>query len=61
MQAVQAAWDPTAARVDNARVRAVLMERGLIKDKRAMPFMQLFKVLLQRFCLAFVYLVFLRF
>jgi hypothetical protein len=25
-------------------VRAVLTERGLIKDKRAMPFVQLFKV-----------------
>ena len=44
VQAVQAAWDPVAARVDDARVRAVLMERGLIKDKRAMPFVQLFKV-----------------
>ncbi|KAN0141985.1 hypothetical protein V8E53_000447 [Lactarius tabidus] len=43
VQAVQAAWDPVAARVDDARVRAVLMERGLIKDKRAMPFVQLFK------------------
>lgn len=43
VQAVQAAWDPAAARVDDARVRAVLIERGLIKDKRAMPFVQLFK------------------
>lgn len=44
VQAVQAAWDPVAARVDDARVRAVLIERALIKDKRAMPFVQLFKV-----------------
>lgn len=43
VQAVQAAWDPVAARVDDARVRAVLIERALIKDKRAMPFVQLFK------------------
>ena len=44
VQAVQAAWDPAAARVDDARVRVVLTERALIKDKRAMPFVQLFKV-----------------
>ena len=44
VQAVQAAWDPAATRVDDARVRTVLTERGLIKDKRAMPFVQLFKV-----------------
>ncbi len=44
--------DPTAARVDDARVRAVLTERGLIKNKRAMPFVQLFKVCLQRFYLS---------
>ena len=44
VQAVQAAWDPETARVDDAKVRAALTERGLIKDKRAMPFVQLFKV-----------------
>ncbi len=44
VQAVQASWEPAAARVDDARVRAALMERGMIKDKRAMPFVQLFKV-----------------
>lgn len=44
VQAVQAAWTSETARVDDAKVRAVLMERGLIKDKRAMPFVQLFKV-----------------
>jgi leucyl-tRNA synthetase len=44
VQAVQAAWTPEAARVDDAKVRALLTERGLIKDKRAMPFVQLFKV-----------------
>jgi hypothetical protein len=30
--------------VDDARIRTLLTERGLIKDKRAMPFVQLFKV-----------------
>lgn len=49
VQAVQAAWDPLAARVDDARVRAVLVERGLIKDKRAMPFVQLFKKRISEF------------
>jgi leucyl-tRNA synthetase len=44
VQAVQAAWAPETARVDDAKVRALLMERGMIKDKRAMPFVQLFKV-----------------
>jgi len=44
VQAVQAAWVPETARVDDAKVRALLTERGLIKDKRAMPFVQLFKV-----------------
>jgi leucyl-tRNA synthetase len=53
VQAVQAAWDPLAARVDDARVRAVLVERGLIKDKRAMPFVQLFKVRISA-CFSFV-------
>ncbi|KAH9990344.1 leucyl-tRNA synthetase [Russula vinacea] len=41
--AVQAAWASETARVDDAKVRALLMERGMIKDKRAMPFVQLFK------------------
>jgi leucyl-tRNA synthetase len=54
VQAVQAAWVPEpvadaksgagTGRVDDAKVRALLTERGLIKDKRAMPFVQLFKV-----------------
>jgi leucyl-tRNA synthetase len=44
VQAVEAACAPETGRVDDARVRALLTERGLIKDKRAMPFVQLFKV-----------------
>ncbi|KAI0270544.1 hypothetical protein BC834DRAFT_922502 [Gloeopeniophorella convolvens] len=43
VQAVQDAWAPEAGRVDDAKVRALLTQRGLIKDKRAMPFVQLFK------------------
>jgi len=44
VQAVQAAWARETGRVDDAKVRALLTERGLIKDKRTMPFVQLFKV-----------------
>lgn len=31
-------------KVDDAKVRELLTQRGLIKDKKAMPFIQLFKV-----------------
>lgn len=44
VQAVKDAFDEEADKVDDARVREILMQRGLIKDKRAMPFVQLFKV-----------------
>ncbi|KAI0045191.1 leucyl-tRNA synthetase [Auriscalpium vulgare] len=40
---VRDAWSQEAGKVDDAKVRALLTERGLIKDKRAMPFVQLFK------------------
>ncbi|KAI0063343.1 leucyl-tRNA synthetase [Artomyces pyxidatus] len=43
VQAVQEAWEPAAGKVDDARVRVLLTGKGLIKDKRAMPFVQLFK------------------
>jgi leucyl-tRNA synthetase len=33
-----------ADKVDDTRVKQLLTEKGLIKDKRAMPFVQLFKV-----------------
>ncbi|KAF8494346.1 leucyl-tRNA synthetase [Russula emetica] len=49
VQAVQAAWISETARVDDAKVRALLTERGLIKDKRAMPFVQLFKKRISEF------------
>jgi leucyl-tRNA synthetase len=44
---VQVAKDAYMEEVDtieDAKVRELLIERGLIKDKRAMPFIQLFKV-----------------
>ena len=45
MQAVPAVWVPETAHVDDTKVRALLTEHGpgLIKDKCAMPFVQLFK------------------
>ena len=45
VQAVQAVWVPETAHVDDTKVRALLTERGRgqIKDKCAMPFVQLFK------------------
>lgn len=43
--AVQTAYDPEKEKVDDVKVREILQKEGLIKDKRAMPFAQLFKVL----------------
>jgi leucyl-tRNA synthetase len=48
---VQVAWAPETARVDDAKVRQLLTERGMIKDKRAMPFVQLFKVRSVAWCI----------
>ena len=44
VQAVKEAYSETGDRVDDVRVRAILTENGLIKDKRTMPFVQAFKV-----------------
>lgn len=44
VQAVKAAYDSEADKVDDAKVRALLTESGLIKNKLAMPFIQAFKV-----------------
>ena len=46
VQIVKEAYVSEADKVDDAKVRALLTERGLIKDKRAMPFVQAFKVCL---------------
>lgn len=44
VQAVRESYAADAERVDDAKVREVLTAKGLIKDKRAMPFVQMFKV-----------------
>ena len=44
VEAVKEAYLPEQGKVDDAKVRELLVKRGLIKDKRAMPFVQLFKV-----------------
>ena len=44
VQVVKDAYVAEHDRVDDARVRELLTQRGLIKDKRAMPFVQAFKV-----------------
>jgi leucyl-tRNA synthetase len=41
---VKEAYAEEADKVDDAKVRQLLTERRLIKDKRAMPFVQAFKV-----------------
>ncbi|KAI0031473.1 leucyl-tRNA synthetase [Vararia minispora EC-137] len=41
--AVREAWSVEHGKVDDVKVREVLTVKGLIKDKRAMPFVQLFK------------------
>ncbi|KAJ7222478.1 hypothetical protein GGX14DRAFT_428848 [Mycena pura] len=49
VQIVKEAYDATTDKVDDAKVRALLTERGLIKDKRAMPFVQDFKKRMAQF------------
>lgn len=44
VQTVKESYAPEADKVDDAKVRELLTQRGLIKDKRAMPFVQAFKV-----------------
>lgn len=42
--AVQAAYDEKDGKLNDVKIREVLTEKGLIKDKRVMPFVQAFKV-----------------
>lgn len=42
--AVQESYDGETQKVDDANVRELLQSKGLLKDKRTMPFIQLFKV-----------------
>lgn len=44
IDAVKGAYDSETQKVDDAKVRGLLQKNGLLKDKRAMPFIQLFKV-----------------
>ena len=44
VQTVKDAYDEKEDKVDDAKVRQLLVENGLIKDKRIMPFIQAFKV-----------------
>jgi len=44
---IQEAYVKAEDRVDDAKVKELLVKKGLIKDKRAMPFIQTFKVLSQ--------------
>ncbi|KAI0312264.1 hypothetical protein OF83DRAFT_1147006 [Amylostereum chailletii] len=43
VDAVQQAWSSEHGKVDDVKVRELLTQKGMIKDKRAMPFVQLFK------------------
>jgi len=45
---IKEAYDPAANKVDDAAVKKLLTEKGLIKDKRAMPWIQAFKVCTNR-------------
>jgi leucyl-tRNA synthetase len=44
VQTVKDSYDEKEDKVDDAKVRQLLVENGLIKDKRVMPFIQAFKV-----------------
>ncbi|KAL4077451.1 hypothetical protein J3A83DRAFT_4213723 [Scleroderma citrinum] len=43
VQAIKDAYSVDTDKVDDTKVRAILVENGMIKDKRAMPFIQAFK------------------
>lgn len=45
--AVKEAYSAEHDKVDDVKVREILTENGLIKDKRVMPFVQAFKVSIQ--------------
>lgn len=49
VQFIQQAYDEQTHKVDDEKVRALLVANGLIKDKRAMPFIQAFKVRVSQF------------
>jgi leucyl-tRNA synthetase len=41
---VKQAYDANGDKVDDSKVKDLLIQKGMIKDKRAMPFIQMFKV-----------------
>ncbi|KAF9238326.1 hypothetical protein BU15DRAFT_88395 [Melanogaster broomeanus] len=43
VQAVKESYSEAEDKVDDVKVRAILIDKGLIKDKRVMPFVQAFK------------------
>ncbi|PCH43011.1 leucyl-tRNA synthetase [Wolfiporia cocos MD-104 SS10] len=49
VQTVKEAYSPVTDKVDDVKVRELLTQRGLIKDKRAMPFVQAFKKRMAQF------------
>ncbi|KAG6809080.1 hypothetical protein H0H92_001688 [Tricholoma furcatifolium] len=49
VQAVRESYDAAADKVDDAKVKEALTKSGLIKDKRAMPFVQAFKKRMAQF------------
>ncbi|ESK89942.1 leucine-trna ligase [Moniliophthora roreri MCA 2997] len=49
VQIVKESYDAEADKVDDAKVRALLTDKGLIKDKHAMPFIQMFKKRMAQF------------
>ena len=44
VELVQSCWDEASNTVDDAKLKGEMEKAGLIKDKRAMPFSQTFKV-----------------
>jgi leucyl-tRNA synthetase len=44
VQVVKDSYDAASDKVDDAQVRQLLVDNGLIKDKKVMPFIQAFKV-----------------
>ncbi|KAG7088680.1 hypothetical protein E1B28_012651 [Marasmius oreades] len=49
VQVVKECYDEASDKVDDVKVRTLLTEKGLIKDKHAMPFIQLFKKRMAQF------------
>lgn len=47
--AVRKCWDDSKKQLDNAKLKVELTEAGLIKDKRVMPFSQIFKRRIEEF------------